>query len=155
TLLADACAAISAGEVDTALVVGGDAGYRLLRATIAGVRATERQQDDAPDVELAPADELRHPAELRAGIKLPVGLYAILDSAFRAQHGRTVDEHRDRLAHLYRRFAEIAAANPAAWTRRSVDADTIRNASERNPMQAFPYTRLHCSTWNVDQAAAL
>src|SRR5690606_27749788 len=24
-----------------------------------------------------------------------------------------------------------------------------------NPMQAFPYTRNHCSTWNVDQAAAL
>jgi acetyl-CoA C-acetyltransferase len=56
---------------------------------------------------------------------------------------------------MYSRFSEIAADNPYAWNRKRVDPETIRNPSERNPMQAFPYTKLHCSTWNVDQAAAL
>ena len=56
---------------------------------------------------------------------------------------------------MYSRFSEIAADNPSAWNRKRVDPETIRNASERNPMQAFPYTKLHCSTWNVDQAGAL
>ena len=155
TLIGDACRAIAEGETATALVVGGDAGYRILRAQIAGVRAEERQQDDEPDVFLSPDDELRHPAELRAGMKMPVGLYAILESAFRARNGWSVDGHRDRLAATYSRFSEIAAGNPHAWNRKRVDPLTIRNASERNAMQAFPYTKLHCSTWNVDQAGAL
>lgn len=155
TLIGDACRAIEEDETDTALVVGGDAGYRILRATIKGVRAPERQQDDAPDVTLSPKDELRHPAELLAGMKMPVGLYAIIESAYRAQHGWSVDAHRDRLAQMYARFSAIAADNPHAWNRKRIDAETIRNPSDRNPMQAFPYTKLHCSTWNVDQAAAL
>ena len=67
----------------------------------------------------------------------------------------TVDDHRDRLAARYARFAEIAAANPDSWARDALNAATIRNEGARNPMQAFPYTRAHCSTWNVDQAAAL
>jgi len=155
TLIGDACRAIAEGEAHTALVVGGDAGYRILRAQIQGVRAQERQQDDVPGLSLSPKDELRHPAELRAGMKMPVGLYAIMESAFRAHSGWSVDSHRDRLARMYSRFSEIAADNPSAWNRKRIDADTIRNASERNPMQAFPYTKLHCSTWNVDQAGAL
>ncbi|CAN0493873.1 unnamed protein product, partial [Phaeothamnion confervicola] len=52
-------------------------------------------------------------------------------------------------------FSVIAESNPHAWSRTPLSADIIRAASERNPMQAFPYTRAHCSTWNVDQAAAL
>lgn len=155
SLIGDACRAIAEGETDTALVVGGDAGYRILRAQIAGTCAGERQQDDAPDVSLSPKDELRHPAELRAGMKMPVGLYAIMESAYRAKHGWSVAEHRDRLAAMYGRFSQIAADNPHAWNRKRVDAQAIRDASDRNPMQAFPYTKLHCSTWNVDQAGAL
>lgn len=155
TLLGDACRAIAEGEIDSALIVGGDAGYRILRARIAGVRAFERQQDDEPDLWLQRADDLVDPAELNVGLGMAAGLYAIIDSAYRARHGWTVDAYRDHVAELYSRFSEIAAGNPHAWDRRAVDAVTIRNPSHRNPMQAFPYTRLHCSSWNVDQAGAL
>ena len=155
TLIADACAGIATGELDSALVTGADAGFRLLQARLAGTRATERDQDDEPDVRLEPKAELRHPAEVAAGLKMPVGLYAMLESARRAAAGCSVEDHRDRLATRYARFAAIAAANPDGWTRTPLDAATIRDAGPRNPMQAFPYTRAHCSTWNVDQAAAL
>jgi acetyl-CoA C-acetyltransferase len=155
TLIGEACARIARGESHTTLVTGADAGYRLLRAQIAGREAPERRQDDQPDLYLAPKEELRHPAEKRAGLKMPVALYAIMESAYRAQRGWSVAEHRTRLADLSARFSHIAAANPHAWQRKAVDAATIREAGERNPMQAFPYTRYHCSTWNVDQAAAL
>jgi acetyl-CoA C-acetyltransferase len=104
---------------------------------------------------LAPKEELRHPAELRAGLRMPVSLYAMLESAYRARHGWTVAEHRDRIAGIYARFSTVAAGNPDAWTRTPLDAATIRDASDRNAMQAFPYTKLLCSSWNVDQAAAL
>ena len=155
TLIADACQAIDEGKIESALVTGADAGYRQLRARLDGGRAAECSQNDDPDVLLEPKAELRHPAEVAAGLKMPVGLYAMLDSARRAAKGLSVDEHRDRLAARYARFAEIAAANPAGWAREALDAATIRDHGPRNPMQAFPYTRAHCSTWNVDQGAAL
>ena len=155
TLIGEACARIARGESHTTIVAGADAGWRILRAQIAKQRATERVHDDKPDVYLAPQSELRHPAEKRAGMQMPVGLYAIMESAFRASQGWPVADHRDRLALLGERCSRIAAANPHAWQRRVAGAAEIRDASERNPMQAFPYTRLHCSSWNVDQAAAL
>jgi acetyl-CoA C-acetyltransferase len=155
TLIGEACARIARGESHTTLVAGGDTGWRILRAQIAKQRAMERVHDDQPDLHLSPESELRHPAEKRAGMKMPVGLYAIMESAFRANKGWTLADHLDRLATLGERCSRIAADNPHAWQRRASTARDIRDASERNPMQAFPYTRLHCSTWNVDQAAAL
>lgn len=155
TLIGDTCERIAAGEIDSALVVGGDAGYRLLRAGIAGIECVDSQQDDVPDVCLAPHDELRHPAELRVGLRMPVGLYAILESAWRRARGISIDAHRDALATLYARLSAIAGENPHAWDRRPHTAEVIRGGSAANPMQAFPYTRMHCSSWSVDQAAAL
>lgn len=155
SLIGDACSRIAAGEIDSALIAGADAGHRILRAKQLGERAAERQQEDAPHVSVEPAEELLHPAELRAGIRMPVALYAILESAWRSKNGLSVYPHRQQLGAMYQRFSEVAAGNPQAWRRQSLTATEIREASDRNPMQAFPYTRLHCSTWNVDQAAAL
>jgi acetyl-CoA C-acetyltransferase len=156
TLIGMACAAIAGGEVDVAMVVGGDAGFRILRAQITGQELPEPEDaDGTPDLMLSPKQELRHPAELRAGLRMPVGLYAIMESAFRARRGWSLDAHRDRIATIYSRFSEIAADNPAAWTRKALPPGTIKVPSERNAMQAFPYTKLMCSSWNVDQSAAL
>ena len=155
SLVGEACACIARGEVHTAMVTGADAGYRLLRAQIAGRSVIDREQHDEPDIDLKPADELRHPVEKRSGLHMPAGLYAMMDSAFRARQGWTVAEHRDRLAILWSRFAQIAANNPHAWNTEAISAASIREPSRHNPMQAFPYTRFHCSSWNVDQAAAL
>ena len=155
TLLGTACAAIAAGEIDAALVAGADAGYRLLRARITGQALPSSDPGGTPDLVLAPKDDLRHEAEIRAGLRMPVGLYAMMESAFRARSGLTVEAHQEQMAALYSRFSAIAADNPAAWSRTSLPPDAIRSPSARNPMQAFPYTKLHCSSWNVDQASAL
>lgn len=159
TLIGEACAKIARGEVHTALVAGADAGYRLLRAQIAGQQASERQQEaepwGQPDIYISPKDELRHAVEKRAGLQMPVGLYAIMESAFRASKGWTVPTHLDQLAAMGEGFSQVASENPHSWQKTAVDAAAIREASSRNPLQAFPYTRSHCSTWNVDQAGAL
>ena len=156
SLLGDACARIASGEIDCAIVAGGEARYRALQAQLAGIDATELPAEGEPDERWKPAVELRLEAEVKSGLGyMPVGYYAIVESAFRAAHGWSVDEHRDRLAAMYERFSEIAAANPHAWKREKVAAATIRNDSPSNRMLAFPYTKLHNSSWNVDQAAAL
>lgn len=155
SLIADACGRIAEGEIDMALVIGGDAGHQLLRSRITGIAAPLTEVVGEPDVVLAPRDELRHKAEMRVGLKMPVGLYAVIESAFRARQGWSIEEHRERLAALYARFSQIAAENPEAWSQTPLDPDAIRLPSDKNPMQAFPYTKRMCSSWNVDQAAAL
>jgi acetyl-CoA C-acetyltransferase len=48
----------------------------------------------------------------------------------------------------------VAATNPDAWRRDAVAPEFLEHASAANPMLAAPYTKWHCSQWNVDQAAA-
>ena len=155
SLIGKACSRIAHGEIDCAIVTGADTGYRILRARLAGARAAERQQDDTPHFSVEPEEELLHPAELAAGIRMPIALYAILESAWRSKSGISLPAHQLQLNAMYQRFSEIAAKNPEAWRQTPVTVQELNDASGRNPMQAFPYTRLHCANWNVDQASAL
>jgi acetyl-CoA C-acetyltransferase len=155
TAMTDACERIARGECDIAIVVGGEARYRALQAQIAGGEAPETVKPGVPDETMEPAAELWLEAETKAGLAMPVGFYALIESAYRYRKQLGVEQHRDRIAQLYSNFSRIACDNAAAWKREFVAADTIRNASPQNKMLAFPYTRLHNTSWNVDQAAAL
>jgi acetyl-CoA C-acetyltransferase len=104
---------------------------------------------------LRPQREVVHPAELKLGMVLPVNQYAMLENALRCADGMSIAQHRDAVAALWARMSEVAAGNPDAWSRERVSAAAVRDASARNRMLAFPYTKLHNSQWNVDQAAAL
>ncbi|RLQ20801.1 acetyl-CoA acetyltransferase [Seongchinamella sediminis] len=156
TLLTRACQTITAGEAEVVLVTGAEAKYRALCSAKAGTEATETvQQDVEPDEKLLPEDELWSAVESAAGLGMPVGYYAIMDSALRYKQGLTPESHRQQMGEMYQRFSEIAAANPEAWSRAPVDAATISEPSPANRMLAFPYTKLHNSQWNVDQGAGL
>lgn len=155
SLVADACREIQAGRIESALVVGGEAKFRQLQAEIQGVAVAETEQSDAPDILLEPEQEIWSEVESAAGLGMPVGFYAIMESALRKALGEDVDAHRDRVAALYESFSKVAQSNPHAWNRDGMDAAAIRNASARNRMLAFPYTKYHNSQWNVDQAGAL
>ena len=156
TVIGDACQRIAGGEIDVAVVVGGEARYRALRGRILGVDTPETENDDEPDHLLEFDGQLVLPTEYQGGLgAMPVGYYAVIESALRAADGQSIDAHRDELARLYSRFSEVAAMNPHAWKREPVSAEAIRDPSPKNPMLAFPYTKLHNSSWNVDQATAL
>ncbi|MEM1110906.1 MAG: acetyl-CoA acetyltransferase [Pseudomonadota bacterium] len=156
SMMTRACQAIQSGEADIMLVVGGEAKYRGLCAAKAGAEAKETEQTDAvPDETLLPDDEIWDIVESATGLGMPVGFYAIIDSALRFRQGLSVDQHRDQMAAMYQRFSEVATRNPDAWSDTAVAAEDIREGSPRNRMLAFPYTKLHNSQWNVDQAAGL
>jgi acetyl-CoA C-acetyltransferase len=116
---------------------------------------TQQQENVSPDEILQPEAELWLKEETDAGLAMPVGFYAIMESAYRNNKGLSIEENRDQLADLYHQFSLVAAQNPHAWKQEAVAASTIRNASDKNPMLAFPYTKLHNTSWNVDQASAM
>lgn len=155
TLIGDACARIASGEIDCAIIAGGEAKFRALQANIQQVSAPETMQHATPDEIMLPDADLCLEAEMQAGLMMPVGFYAIMESALRFARAEGVDENRNRLAQRYHRFSEIAAKNPQAWKREVSSAENIRDAIGKNRMLAFPYTKAHNSEWNVDQASAL
>lgn len=155
TLIGDACERIASGDIECAIVVGGEAKFRQLQASIQQTVATETVQDAVPDTFMEPAADLCLDAESQVGLMMPVGFYAIMESALRFARRESVDANRDRIALRYRRFSEIAARNPAAWKRDVLSMEHVRDAVGKNRMLAFPYTKAHNSEWNVDQASAL
>jgi acetyl-CoA C-acetyltransferase len=158
TLLSNLCRSIAAGETDLGVVVGGEAKYRELRSTITGQPVSETEQDEStplPEVRLGSSDPICSDLETKRGFGSAADYFAVIDSALRHHEGKSVEEHRDELAHLYSGFSEIAARNPHAWRAEPLSADRIRNETPKNAMQAFPYTKLHCSQWNVNQAVAI
>jgi len=156
SLLTRACQRITAGEAQVVLVAGGEAKYRSLCAGKVGEEAPEtRQVGVEPDITLRPQDEMWASVETDSGLGMPVGYYAIMDSALRYKQGLSLAQHRDQMATMYARLSELAADNPDAWSDHLIVAEYIREHSAANRMLAFPYTKLHNSQWNVDQAAGL
>jgi len=156
TLLSDACVAIATGREEVALVTGGDAKYRSQRAQIAGVELENTLQSGAePDEVLRPVASLWADLEFERGLMMAAPYYTIIESALRYADGRSLATHRDAIAQPWADMSRAAAANPHAAHRTPVAVEEIRDASARNPMVAFPYTKLHNSDWNVDQAAGL
>jgi acetyl-CoA C-acetyltransferase len=156
SLIADACNSIIGGSANVCLVVGGEAGFRLLCATKRGRELHDEQQDTEPDARWKVASPIMQPAEIASGLgEDAVGYYAIIAAAARAARGWSISEDVAATAVLYSELSEIASRNPYAWKRSAVTAEAVISDSASNPLLAFPYRREHASSWSVDQASAL
>jgi acetyl-CoA C-acetyltransferase len=155
-LITRAVHVVARGDVDAALVVGGEARYREQQAMRVGIEVLETPQPGAvPDEAMQPETLGIADLEIVRNTVAPVVAYALIEDAIRVDAGQTVDVHRDQVADLWHRFALVAADNPDAWDRSAPSARAIRESAPDNRMIAFPYTKRHASQWNVDQAAAL
>lgn len=157
TLITKAIDAVSTGAARIALVCGGEAKRRDLRARVTNVAAPPTQQDESvePDETWSPTQDLVLPCERATGLRDAAGFYAIMESAWRARQGQDIATSRARLGDLYARFTEVAAENPHAHRRKALSSEEISAETTENPMLAFPYTKRMISAWTVDQAAAL
>lgn len=152
TVIADACSRIAAGEIETALVVGGEAGYRLLRSRIEGTELRDRESPDPSDVVWKPEKDIVPAFEREAGLgNDAVGYYAVLESAYRVSRGISRDERKREVAAQYHALSRVAAANPDGWDEEVVSLEAIL---EGRPL-ADPYGKFHVANWSVDQASAL
>jgi acetyl-CoA C-acetyltransferase len=155
TLVRRAADAITSGSLDVALVVGGEAKWRELRATIAGIELADEDPTGEPDEHLRPHGVIVSSDEVRAGLVTAVSHYSMLENALRAARGQSLDEHAQVVAQLWAGFNAVAQRNPDAWNRAPMSADDIRQPGPKNRPLAFPYNKWHNSQWNVDQAACL
>jgi len=155
-LLADACAEIQAGRLEVALIAGAEAILPFKRALREGeINDWPTQEpENAPTRVLGDLRPAGHEAETAAGLLAPVHYYPWFESALGAAAGEAPEEHRERVARLWSRFAEVAVGNPYAWTREAPPAERILGHAE-NRMVAYPYSKLMTANIQVDQGAAL
>ena len=156
SLVNTTAAAVQAGEIDIAILAGGEATRSRSRARKAGVELDwpRSEPGDEPTIvgeELA----MNLEAETSRGLYLPVQVYPMFESAIRAASGRTVDEHRDHLGRLWSGLSEIAARNPYAWIQEARTPAEITTVTADNRMIGLPYPKLMNSNNDVDMAAAV
>jgi acetyl-CoA C-acetyltransferase len=148
---------LQAGVREAVLVIGGEAKYRELRASILGVTAPSSVEAEGaqPSESWTPAAGIIGQREIALRLRQATHHYAMIENARRALDGQSLDEHARVVARLWAEFNEIGRGNPHAWNRQPMTADEIRVPTAKNRPLAFPYNKWHNSQWNVDQAGAL
>ena len=154
-LINSACNKIKNGEIRASLIVGGEARFKRIRALIEKKEYQETELNINPDHYVKAKDDLHIKEEEDALGLMAVGYYAILESALRNAKNLKINSHKEKIGKLYSDFSKIAALNDDGWIASPLDWKNISNASDKNPMQALPYNKLHCTSWNVNQASAM
>jgi acetyl-CoA C-acetyltransferase len=156
-LVNDTARAIAAGELDIALLGGGEAGASLRAAQLAGRTLPWRTQREsmAPPRALAADRPGTNSVEVAMGLAPPVFMYALIEGALQAREGRGTDAHRERIAGLWSRFSQVAAENPHAWIAHAYTPAQIATPSPENRLVAAPYTKLMTANIQVNMASGL
>ncbi|WP_036567576.1 crotonase/enoyl-CoA hydratase family protein [Nocardia sp. BMG51109] len=153
----EAAAAIAAGDYDTVLVTGAEAGATQAAAQRAGVELSWPEQDPAvaPTRTVGVDKAANNTAETAAGLIAPINMYALLESANRHRLGRTPAAHAAAVAELWSRLSAIAEHNEYAWQPQQFGADEIAAVTPDNRMVSTPYTKLECANLTVDMASGI
>jgi acetyl-CoA C-acetyltransferase len=148
---------IQRGELDLALLVGGEAWRTRSRARKAGADLgwPEVPESVRPDDVYGGGLDISDPAELAAGVRMPVQMYPMFETALRAEAGRSLADHQAHLGRLWSAFSEVAATNPFAWSPVARTPEEISTPGPANRMIGSPYPKLMNSNNDVDMAAAL
>jgi acetyl-CoA C-acetyltransferase len=154
-LINTACKDIANEKINASLIIGGEARYKKIRALIENKDYVETNLNTNPDYYIKAKDDLQTQEERDELGLMAVGYYAILESAYRAQKKLSIQEHKQKIGELYEEFSEIAAKNPDGWLDKKISSSEIIKASKSNPLQALPYNKFHCTSWNVNQASAM
>jgi acetyl-CoA C-acetyltransferase len=98
---------------------------------------------------------MSHEAEIERGILDPTAVYAMFETALRADAGRSVEDHTAHLGRLWSGLSEVAARNPSAWIQEAKTPQEIITIGPHNRMIGLPYPKYMNSNSDVDMGAAL
>ncbi len=157
-LLGDTAGRIAAGELDVALLAGGEAGTAFQAALREGRETPWGTQPEGtvPSRTVGADRDPGHPAETEAGLIAPIFWYPLFEHAIRGAAGRDRAAHQQHLGELWLRFADVARENPHAWSRTfPTSATEIADPGPGNRRVSDPYTKAMNANITVDQGAAL
>lgn len=152
-LVNDTAEAILRGELDLAVIVGGEAlnTKRVLK------KAAERPawSHRHPEKQQMPFEAMPHASEMSHGVWQAYTTFALNDIARRARLGTTPDDHRRSIGELFAPMTSVAAANEHAWFPFERSAAELVEPTADNRMVSYPYTKYTIAVMDVDMAGAL
>ena len=154
-LINEACLKIEKGEINASIILGGEARYKQLRSVIEKKEYSETKLNENPDFYIKAKEDLYGDEELAELGAMAVGYYAAMETAIRKNDGETIDDHQNNIASMYEEFSKIASNNKDGWIDSPYSKEEILDNNKKNKMLAYPYNKLHCTSWNVNQSAAL
>ncbi len=155
-LLAALSDRIRRGEIDIAVMCGGENNLSRRAQRKLGIEIARRSETETSRVEnFGPPLDMGDTTAIERGAELPRNSYAVFDSALRQRRGETLEESRDRSASLWANYAAVAVDNPYAADRTGTTATQIRRARAENRFVSWPYTKAMCANNNVDHGGAI
>jgi acetyl-CoA C-acetyltransferase len=156
-LVTDTSSRIARGELDVAVVCAAETMRTRRRDHRHGrVTAYLAERDGAsPDERFGAEQPMSTAAEASMQLNVAANFYAMAETAIRHRRCETVEDHRARIATMWARASEIAAANPEAWIRTRRSPDEIATESAANRPVASPYPKLMTANLDVDQGGAV
>ena len=148
---------IQNGELDIAIVAGGESSYSRSRAhrENATLNWTAETQGTPAPLQVIDDAAMSSPEEIARKIFLPVQIYPMFETAIRASVNRSIDDQEKLISELWSRFSAVAATNPNAWSQTALSADQVRTVTPKNRLIGSPYRKVMNSNNQVDMAAAL
>jgi acetyl-CoA C-acetyltransferase len=154
-LVNEFAAAIAAGDIEVALVIGSENGSTL---------RTFARREDKPDHGETIGGQLedrgygfeQYMSEYTAthGLTGAPVQYGLLDNARRARLGISVEDYRRSMAELFSPFSKVAAKNPFSSSPVERTVDELITVTDENRMICDPYPRLMVARDQVNQGAA-
>lgn len=143
---------IQAGEIECAVVCGGEAEYSVRKANRENITLDWRPRSQG--------NPLRAGDSQRANVRaleafLPINVYPLYENATRARWGMTFAEAEAESASLWSGMSRVAAARAFGWQRRAFSPDEIVTSGPANRMIAWPYPKLMVANPIVNQGAAI
>ncbi|USG62532.1 acetyl-CoA acetyltransferase [Sneathiella marina] len=146
---------ISAGEVDAALICGGEALATQRNARRAKVDLDWNEDAGGEPEQWGVATRGWNENEERHRMAGAIFAYPLFENAIRGHKGRSISEHLTAMGALFAGFSDIASRNPLADRRQGYSARQISTLSADNPFIGFPYTKLMNANAYIDQASSV
>jgi len=146
---------VTRGEVEAAMVIGGEALATQKAAQRAGLDLDWNEDAGGKPERWGVETRGWSDAEERHRMAGAIFAYPLFETAIRGARGRTIAEHALATGKLFEGFAKVAAANPLADRRDGFTAEQIATVSAGNPYIGFPYTKLMNANAFIDQSAAV
>ncbi|MHB1518782.1 MAG: thiolase C-terminal domain-containing protein [Acidimicrobiales bacterium] len=144
---------IMTGDLDLALVVGGEA--LATRRRLAKRGDKPRWSFPPEERRPFPFDIPFDPGQISHGIFEAWLTFALFDNANRAHLGTDLAEHRRSLGELLAPMTVVAASDPESWFPIERGVEEIVGPSPTNRMVGYPYSKLMTAIMDVDMAAAV
>src|SRR5262245_23650449 len=155
SLLNHLCDEIAAGRSELAVMVGAEAARSVRAAGKAGVTLAWTPPATAAAPRWGDGRDGTHPLEQAHGARQPTVTFALIENAWRAARGQSLEAQREEIGAFAARCTEIAARNPFAWFPEARTPAQLMTVDADNRCIAFPYPKRVTAILDVNQGAAL